>query len=240
MPDLLRIRSLVAGYGRSAVLHGVDLDIELGGRVTVLGPNGAGKTTLLRIISGLLRPRAGSVQLEGEEIGGLSAAEVVRRGVVHVPEGRRVFPDFTVRDNLRAAAYLSGGRLADGVLERILDVFPPLRPHLDHRAGLLSGGEQQMVALSRAVVQGPRLLLLDEVSLGLAPIITKEIYGRLDVLFGDTSMLIVEQNPQIALNHCTYAVFMRNGSIQARGRPGDFEEKEVLAAAYLGSVDGHS
>jgi len=233
----LVLRGVTAGYGRSSVLHGVDIAVRPGRRVAVLGPNGAGKTTTLRAVSGLVAVRSGEIALDGVSLVGLRPDEVVARGVAHVPQGRRVFPDFTVEENLRAAAYSRGGRDVDGDIATVLEAFPRLRDRFGVRAGFLSGGEQQMLAIGRAVVQRPKLVLIDEMSLGLAPILIKELYSRLDVLFSDVPAVIVEQNPSVALEHCSWVYVLSNGQVKATGPASEFSSPERLMQAYAGAVE---
>jgi len=235
--DGLVLRGVTGGYGRSTVLHGVDIEVRPGQKVAILGPNGAGKTTMLRAVSGLIDVRAGEILLGGEPLTGLRPDQVVARGVAHVPQGRRVFPDFTVVENLRAAAYTRGGRDVDDDIAKVLEAFPRLGERSGIRAGFLSGGEQQMLAIGRAVVQRPRIVLIDEMSLGLAPILIKELYGRFDVLFADTPAVIVEQNPSVALEHCSYVYVLSNGQVKASGPASEFTSHERLMQAYAGAVD---
>jgi branched-chain amino acid transport system ATP-binding protein len=236
-PDDLVIRGLEVGYGRNRVIHGVGLTVPAGRRVSLLGANGAGKSTILRTLSGLLRPRAGSIEFGGREIGGSSAAELVRLGIVQVPEGRRVFPALSVEENLRLAAYKRPPAVFAEGRDRAYRLFPAL-VDLRHRpAGLLSGGQQQMLALGRAVVARPRLLMLDEMSLGLAPILVKDFYARLDELFGtELTLLMVEQNAQLALAHSTYFYVLRNGLVQLEGPTASAPDMSVIQAAYLGTA----
>jgi branched-chain amino acid transport system ATP-binding protein len=233
----LVLRGVTAGYGRSSVLHGIDIEVRPGQRVAVLGPNGAGKTTTLRAVSGLVGVRAGEITLAGERIDGLRPDEIVARGVAHVPQGRRVFPDFTVEENLRAAAYSRGGRDVDPDIARVLEAFPRLADRFGVRAGFLSGGEQQMLAIGRAVVARPRIVLIDEMSLGLAPILIKELYSRLDVLFEGVPAVIVEQNPSVALEHCSWVYVLAGGQVKASGPTTDFASPERLMQAYAGAVE---
>ncbi|AEA24774.1 ABC transporter ATP-binding protein [Pseudonocardia benzenivorans] len=233
----LSLRGVTAGYGRSTVLHGIDIEVRPGQKVAILGPNGAGKTTVLRAVSGLVGVRSGTITLGGAALTGRRPDEIVKRGVAHVPQGRRVFPDFTVEENLRAAAYSRGGRDVDDDVARVLDAFPRLRDRFGVRAGFLSGGEQQMLAIGRAVVQRPRIVLIDEMSLGLAPILIKELYGRFDRLFADVPAVIVEQNPSVALEHCSYVYVLSNGEVKASGPASEFTSHERLMQAYAGAAD---
>jgi branched-chain amino acid transport system ATP-binding protein len=219
------------------VLHGIDIEVRPGQKVAILGPNGAGKTTVLRAVSGLVGVRSGTITLGGAALTGRRPDEIVKRGVAHVPQGRRVFPDFTVEENLRAAAYSRGGRDVDDDVARVLDAFPRLRDRFGVRAGFLSGGEQQMLAIGRAVVQRPRIVLIDEMSLGLAPILIKELYGRFDRLFADVPAVIVEQNPSVALEHCSYVYVLSNGEVKASGPASEFTSHERLMQAYAGAAD---
>ena len=200
---MLVVRGLHAGYGAVQVLRGVDLDVARGELATLVGPNGSGKTTLLRAITGLLIPRAGTIELDGDRLSGRAPETIVRLGVAMVPEGRELFGPLSVRDNLRLGAYATPrsdrARRMAADLDRVLALFPPLMPHLAQPVGTLSGGEQQMVAIGRALMARPRLLLLDEPSVGLAPLVIRTIF---DVLAGlraeGLTMLLVEQNARAA------------------------------------------
>ncbi len=231
----LRIDDLRVGYNKNEVIHGITIDVPLGTKVALLGANGAGKTTLLRTVSGQLKPRSGSISWQGEGLGGSSAAAVARTGVVQVPEGRKVFPNLTVLENLTIAAYRRRAGLDDR-LQRVFTAFPILEERSSQAAGLLSGGQQQMLALGRAIVAEPKLLLLDEMSLGLAPILVKEFYATLTTLFSDDlTMLIVEQNAKMALSVADHIYVLRNGEIAMEGPAATFlENEELLHEAYLG------
>ncbi len=233
--DGLLIDDLRVGYNKNEVIHGITIDVPLGTKVALLGANGAGKTTLLRTISGQLKPRSGSISWQGERLGGSSAAAVARTGVVQVPEGRKVFPNLTVLENLTIAAYRRRSGLDDRI-QRVFTAFPILEERSDQAAGLLSGGQQQMLALGRAIIAEPKLLLLDEMSLGLAPILVKEFYATLTTLFrDDLTMLIVEQNAKMALSVADHIYVLRNGEIATEG-PADMfrQDEELLHEAYLG------
>jgi branched-chain amino acid transport system ATP-binding protein len=214
--SLLSVRNLETFYGRIMAVRGVSLEVPHGEIVTVLGANGAGKTTILKTISGVLDPQKGLIEFEGRPIQGLDPDRIVRLGLSHVPEGREVFPFLTVRENLAMGAFLR--KDADAVaqdVERIYRYFPRLKQRLDQRAGLLSGGEQQMLAISRAFLNRPKLLLLDEPSLGLAPYLVKEIFAivrRLNAEEG-ISILLVEQNAHMALETARYGYVLEVGRV---------------------------
>jgi branched-chain amino acid transport system ATP-binding protein len=225
---------IVAGYAETTVLRGVSLAVPEGSVVALLGANGAGKTTLLRVASGLLRPTAGRLTLDGVDVTGHRPHQLAAAGVCHVPEGRGVFPSLTVRENLALQAG-SGGR--DGV-ERAVDAFPRLGERMGQTAGTLSGGEQQMLALARAYVANPKLMLLDEVSMGLAPKIVDEIFVFLDRLAHEgSSLLLVEQYVTRALGLADYVYLMNRGTIAYCAEPSELADEDVFAR-YLGSEVG--
>jgi len=234
--DGLNNSGLRVGYKRNEVIHGLDLQVGHGERVALLGANGAGKSTILKTISGLLTPTSGSIAFGGVELGGLSASAIVGEGVIHVPEGRRVFPALDVEENLRVANYRRGPQSLARGLEAAYDAFPILKERRRQPAGLLSGGQQQMLSLARAIMASPSLLLIDEMSLGLAPVLVKEFYQRLDELFsGDVTMLLVEQNAPIALAYCSRIYVIRNGELALEGRADEFRDNVgALQSAYLG------
>ena len=233
---ILELDNVVLGYKRSVVVHGVSIRIPRGGKVAMLGANGAGKSTILKAISGFVRPRSGRVLFEGEDISKLAPNKIVGRHLIHVPEGRRVFPSLTVAENLRVAAFGVSGD-PQPQIDRVLEVFPNLKKRYKVSAGLLSGGEQQMLAVGRAVMAKPRMLLLDELSLGLAPITARSVYAALDEVFEDgLSVLLVEQNAKLALEKCEYVYVLRNGQVSQQGEASDFNDSETLRAAYLGSL----
>lgn len=234
---LLQVRNLETWYGPVAAMQGVNIEVRAGRMVAVLGANGAGKTTLLNTIAGVVDPFKGQVLLAGAQVQGLDADEVCRRGLVLVPEGRQVFPFLSVRDNLAMGAYTR--RDADGVREdlaRIYQWFPRLKEREGQHAGLLSGGEQQMLAIGRAVMARPRLLLLDEPSLGLSPLLTKEIFGIVGRIRSETgtAVLVVEQNAAIALAHADDGYIMELGRIVAADTCADLSQKADVREAYLG------
>ncbi len=233
----LRIRGLDAGYGRVQVLFGLDLDVAPGEAVAVLGANGAGKTTLLAAVSGLLRPTAGTIALDGDDLGHDSAEARARRGVVQV-RGADVFEGLTVEENLRAAlvAHPEARRDAAARIARVYDVFPALVPHRKQDAASLSGGEQQMVALGSALLFEPRLLLVDELSLGLAPLVVQRLLDVLSALRDDgQAMVVVEQSLAVAARLTDRVVFVEKGSIRFDGAPADLTADDELArAVFLG------
>ncbi|WP_280425577.1 ABC transporter ATP-binding protein [Nocardia carnea] len=237
---LLAVSGLTAGYGAGEVLHGIDFSVATGEICAVLGPNGAGKTTLLRALSGLIRVR-GSVTLAGAGIGGRSPEKIARRGVAHVPEGRGTFAPLTVEENLRLGAYSRGraefrrGGL-DTDLRRVYGYFPVLRDKLHEKAGRLSGGQQQMLALGRALMSRPRLLLLDEPSLGLAPLVTRELFRIVHTINSEerTTVIVVEQNAQLALRTAHRAHVLESGRIVLSGAAADIAADEQVARSYLG------
>jgi branched-chain amino acid transport system ATP-binding protein len=229
---LLELRNIRAGYGTIDVLHGVDLVLEAGQVYALLGPNGAGKSTTLGVCSGQILPSAGQVLLNGREINGVSSDALARAGVCLVPEGRGVFPNLTVTENLRMYTY-AGASFRD-VQEKAFSQFPRLKERRKQIAGTLSGGEQQMLAMSRALASDPALLLLDELSMGLAPIIVEELYRRVaDLASLGLSILIVEQFAQAILGVSTVASIMLHGRITRTGRPEEIAGE--LSAAYLGA-----
>jgi branched-chain amino acid transport system ATP-binding protein len=235
---LLEVEGLVARYGRITALHGISLTIEAGEIVTLLGANGAGKTTTLRTISGLMAGAAGNVRFDGADITKLPAERIVRAGIGHAPEGRRVFPRMTVRENLFLGAYTRSGKreIADDT-ERILATFPRLRERLDQRAATLSGGEQQMLAIGRALMSRPRLLLLDEPSLGLAPLLIQTIFEVIaDIRSRGTAVLLVEQNARAALAVASRGYVLELGRIALAGTSADLLANDAVAAAYLGGA----
>jgi ABC-type branched-subunit amino acid transport system ATPase component/ABC-type branched-subunit amino acid transport system permease subunit len=232
---LLEVGRLEAGYGAAPVLKGIDLRVNSGELVAVLGANGAGKSTLMRALAGLHRPVRGEIALEGEDLSTLAAHRVVGRGVVLVPEGRQVFPELSVLDNIRLGAYLRKEAPAAEV-EALLERFPRLRERLQQRAGLLSGGEQQMLALARGLMARPRLLLLDEPSLGLAPAVIDELFASLDRLRAErVTILLVDQMAGLALALADRAYVIEGGHITARGSASDLAAAGSLEKAYLGA-----
>ncbi|MGH2728806.1 MAG: ABC transporter ATP-binding protein [Actinomycetota bacterium] len=230
---VLELRDLRAAYGRIEVLHGVDLIVPERSVVALLGPNGAGKTTTLRIASGQMRATAGCVHITGRHVNGATADELARAGVCAIPEGRGIFPNLTVEENLRMVTF--GGASQRAVEERSYAQFPKLKQRRRQVAGTMSGGEQQMLALARAVSNDPALLLLDEISMGLAPLIVAELYDLVaQIARTGVAILLVEQFAQTALKVADYAAVMAQGKIRSFGQPADIEDQ--LSAAYLGKA----
>jgi len=240
LEGVLRAEHLDAGYGSVQVLWDVSLEVRRGEVVALIGPNGAGKSTLLRVVSGLLRPRRGAVTFDGREITRRTPEEIVRLGIAHVPQGRRLFPDLTVAENLMLGAYARADRAqVTGDLDRVLALFPVLRERLALPAIQLSGGEQQMAALGRALMARPRLLLIDEPSLGLGPIVVQalmEVIG--DLRRGGTSVLLVEQDVGVALGHADRGYVLETGRITLTDRAEALLRHADIRAAYLGLAAG--
>ena len=232
---MLEVRGLRAGYDGVEVLHGVDLTVGEGEIVAVLGSNGAGKTTLNNNISGLFRPFAGRIVFEGRDITGRPSDRIVAEGIVQVPEGRRIFPNMTVRENLELGGYRRGRRNRARNLERVTAVFPRLAERTRQLAGTLSGGEQQMLAIGRAVMAEPRLLILDEPSLGLSPILVEEMFALVGRLHAEgLAILLVEQNVVLSLSVAHRAYVMENGRIMLSGPARDLLDDPALKKSYLG------
>jgi branched-chain amino acid transport system ATP-binding protein len=234
---MLDVSDLVAAYGKIEALKGVSLNVESGKVTCLLGPNGAGKTTLMMTIAGILKPRRGSIRLGDTELVGLSPARIVAQGVALVPENRLVFPQMSVRENLLAGAYQrrDNAEIAADI-ERMFARFPRLRERHEQLAGTLSGGEQQMLAVARALMSRPRVLLMDEPSLGLAPLIVAEIFRIIGELNRDgTTIFLVEQNAHMALQVAHQFFLMEQGRITFSGTPGQLAEDEVIQRAYLGT-----
>jgi branched-chain amino acid transport system ATP-binding protein len=235
---MLEVRGADFSYGPLQVLFDVSIEVPQGGRVALLGTNGAGKSTLLRIVSGLERPDAGSVWLDGVDITALPAPERVKLGLAQVNGGKSTFPSLSVLENLRIGGYTfirDEQRIAAGI-ERVLEVFPELAGRLDQPAGTLSGGEQQMVALGRAVVTGPRLLVIDELSLGLAPIVMAMILRLVDAFIeAGTTLLVVEQSLDVALSICDRAYFMEKGEVRFGGPTAELLERtDLVRSVFFG------
>ena len=233
---LLEVAGLFAGYGQENVLRGVGFAVEKGGITAILGANGAGKTTSLRAISGMLR-RRGSVRFDGQPIEGLATEDIARLGVAHVPDGRGTFLDLTTEENLRIGAYTRKDRRAVAQdLERVFSYFPRLKERRRQQAGTLSGGEQQMLAVSRALMLRPRLLLLDEPSFGLAPLVVQDIFRIMRGINADegVSVLLVEQNAALALELADRAYVLETGQVVISGTAAQVRSDESVRRAYLG------
>ena len=234
---MLEIDALTVDYGPIRALHEVALKVEPGQLVGILGANGAGKTTLLRTISGLVRATSGRIRLEGQSIASARPDEIVRLGIAHVPEGRGIFPDLTVRENLLVGAHTRRSRAeieADSA--RMLEIFPALARRIQQEGSTLSGGEQQMLALARALMGRPRLLLADEVSLGLAPVITKQVFGHLQQLRDQgMTMVIVEQNAHLVMKMADHVYVLKHGRLAMHGTPAELASRHDLTEAYLGA-----
>lgn len=232
----LEIRDLHVSYGGIRALKGIDLTVEEGQIVTLIGANGAGKSTTLRAISGLQKPQSGSILYGGEELVGLPAKEIVRRGIIHVPEGRRVFPDMTVAENLKIGAFLRKDK--DGIasdMDYVYSLFPRLKERIWQPAGTLSGGEQQMLAVGRALMSRPKVLMMDEPSLGLAPLIVKDIFSIIRRVNADgITVLLIEQNANAALRIADYGYVLETGVIALTGTGEELLRNESVREAYLG------
>jgi branched-chain amino acid transport system ATP-binding protein len=232
---VLEIKSLRAGYGAIEVLRGVDLAVAAGEIVALLGSNGAGKSTLNNNVSGLYRPFGGTIAFDGQQIAGAPSMHIVDAGLVQVPEGRRVFPNLSVRENLELGSYRRGRAARARNLERVLAIFPRLNERLAQFAGTLSGGEQQMLAIGRGLMSEPRLLILDEPSLGLSPLLVEEMFGLIGRLNRDgLAILLVEQNvvQSLAIAHRAYV--LENGRIALSGAADELAENPELRKSYLG------
>jgi branched-chain amino acid transport system ATP-binding protein len=239
---MLSISNLHAGYGKVEVLHGISLEVPKGSVVTLIGSNGAGKTTTMRAISGMLKPKSGSVTLNNKEIAGLESYTVARLGMAHSPEGRKVFSTMSVTDNLLLGAFprFTRSRPRGNIkedLESALELFPRLKERQSQLAGTLSGGEQQMLAMARAVMLKPELILLDEPSMGLAPILVEEVFQIIsDLKAKGVTMLLVEQFAAAALNVADYGYVMENGRIAVHGPAESLKNDPAVKSAYLGGV----
>jgi branched-chain amino acid transport system ATP-binding protein len=240
---MLTIHNLHAAYGKVEVLHGISLEVPKGKLVTLIGSNGAGKTTTMRAISGMLKPKSGTVTLGGKDVTGLDSHRIARAGLAHSPEGRRVFASMSVTDNLLLGAFPRFTRARPkgdikGDLDKALELFPRLKERRDQLAGTLSGGEQQMLAMARAVMLNPEVILLDEPSMGLAPILVEEVFRIITRLKGEgVTMLLVEQFAAAALNVADYGYVLENGSISVHGPAESLKTDPKVIAAYLGG--GH-
>jgi branched-chain amino acid transport system ATP-binding protein len=232
---MLEVSGLSVRYGSVEALRDVSIKVEAGRLVAILGANGAGKSTLLRAISGIARAASGTIALGGEEITGLSAEEIVRRGVSHVPEGRGIFPDLTVNENLMIGAYVRRGQDVAADYGRVMTMFPPIERRERQFGYTLSGGEQQMLAIGRALMAAPKVLLADELSLGLAPIIVKQVFAKLDeVRKAGITVLVVEQNARLAMKFADYLYVLKYGRVVMEGSREELQHSTALVDAYLG------
>ena len=232
---MLEVKDLKAGYGQAKVLHGVSLKIGEGELVALLGSNGAGKSTLNNNVSGIYKPFAGSIRFDGIEIAGARTEEVVDRGLIQVPEGRRVFPNMTVRENLELGSYRRATPNRARNIDRVVAIFPRLKERFDQYAGTLSGGEQQMLAIGRGLMAEPRLLILDEPSLGLSPLLVEEMFALIQKLRAEgLAIFLVEQNVVQSLEIADRAYVMENGLITVEGPAQDLIHDEELRRSYLG------
>ena len=233
---LLSVRGLRSGYGAVEVLRGVDLEVGAGEIVALLGSNGAGKSTFNQTVSGLVRTRAGSIRFEGEDITNAHYRAIVGLGLIHVPEGRRIFPNLSVLENLELGSFARARASRSANLERVFAIFPRLKERTKQLAGTMSGGEQQMLAIGRGLMAEPRLLILDEPSLGLSPLLVEELFGLIGRLHAQgLSILLVEQNVGQSLEIAQRAYVMENGAIQFSGSAGDLLATDRLRRAYLGA-----
>ena len=232
---LLTVENLKAGYGPLEILQGIDLVVDKGEIVVILGANGAGKTTTMRALSGMI-PRSGTVNFIDHDIVGTSAEAIVKMGMAHVPQGRGTFSDLSVEDNLRAGAYIRHDEI-ESDMDRWFGVFPRLKERRAQKAGSLSGGEQQMLAIARALMSRPQLLLCDEPSLGLAPLVTQELFSVIDRLNKEEglSVLLVEQNANLALKVATRVYLLETGRVVASGSAADLSADDSIRKAYLGT-----
>ncbi len=237
---MLKIENLHAGYGKVEVLHGVDIHVPKGKIVTLIGSNGAGKTTTMRAISGMINPSSGSITLAGKNITGMASHQIAKLGLAHSPEGRRVFPTLSVIDNIRLGAFARyTGALPKGEIEadlqKAIEMFPRLKERTNQLAGTLSGGEQQMLAMARAVMLNPQVFLLDEPSMGLAPILVEEVFNIIGRLKAQgVTMLLVEQFAAAALKVADYGYVLENGRVSVHGEASKLKDDPAVRAAYLG------
>jgi len=233
----MEVSGLKVNYGAINALDDVTIHIEAGEIVSVIGANGAGKSTLLKTLTGIVKPVSGTIEMEGAPIHGMRPDRIVKRGITMVPEGRKIFPDLTVKENLELGGYtLRTGELTREIFDLVLTTFPRLRERLKQHAGTLSGGEQQMLAMGRALMGNPRLLLLDEPSMGLSPIITREIFSLIRLINSEKniSIILVEQNAHMALEHSRRTYVLENGRITMEGPSAEIKCNRNVIEAYLG------
>ena len=234
----LRLREVEVSYGAVRALRGITLNVEPGTIVALLGANGAGKSTIQKAISGLLKPTSGDIEFDGHRLNALSPREIIRLGIAPVPEGRRIFKDLTVSENLRMGAYTRGDRAEIAQdQDMVLDLFPVLKERATQLGGSLSGGEQQMLTIARGLMARPRLLLLDEPSLGLAPLVIADIFRVLREINAEkgTTLLVVEQNVHVALQNAHYAYVLQLGRVTIEGTARELQENREVVASYLGT-----
>ena len=232
---MLEVAGLHAGYGATEILRGIDMDVGAGEIVAVLGSNGVGKTTLNMALSGIVAPRAGTIRFNGARIDGRTPAQIVAAGLVHVPEGRRVFPNLSVRENLLLGSYRRGRARRTASLDRVLATFPRLHERLRQNAGTLSGGEQQMLAIGRGLMAEPLLLILDEPSLGLSPLLVEEMFALVGLLRGEgLAIMLVEQNVVQSLDLADRAYVLENGRHVMQGPAASLRDDPGLRRTYLG------
>ena len=237
MSAILSVRSLEVSYGTIPALKGIDLEVQKGEIVTLIGANGAGKTTTLRTISGLLKPKAGHVTYNGADITGVKPHVITAKGISHVPEGRGIFANLSVADNLELGAYLRKDKISQAELERVFTLFPVLKERMKQNAGTLSGGEQQMLAIGRALMAKPKLLMLDEPSTGLAPQVVERIFSIV-AEFGrsGTAVLLVEQNAYLTLQHASRAYVLEGGTMALSGTAEELRDNARVRDIYLGGT----
>ncbi len=234
--NLLKVNNINVGYGQIDVLRDVSISLAKNERVAIIGPNAAGKTTTFKAIMGMLKPKSGTIELEGERIDGVATNKILERGLALVPEGRMIFPDMNVLDNIELGAYIHGGaKNTEDTLEWIYQLFPILKDRQGQMGGSLSGGEQQMLAIGRALMSQPRVLLLDEPSQGLAPIIVKTVFEAMEeIRKSGTSILVSEQNVRLALDFCDRGYILENGQIVMEDQACDLITNKHVKEAYLG------
>jgi branched-chain amino acid transport system ATP-binding protein len=236
MSVLLDVKNIEVAYGKIIAVEDVSLTVNNGEIVTLIGSNGAGKSTTLRTISGLIKPKSGQITFNGQRIDGMPGHEIVAKGICHSPEGRRIFPRMTVKENLELGAFLRNDKTAvNADIERVLDLFPRLKERIDQRAGTLSGGEQQMLAVSRALTGDPKLLLLDEPSMGLAPVLVELIFDTIvKIRQQGVTVLLIEQNATAALEIADRAYVLESGKVKMSGSAKELSADDKVTKAYLG------
>ena len=237
MSMLLEIKGLNTFYGNLHALWDIDISVKEGNIVTLIGSNGAGKSTLLKSISGTVKPRSGEIIFDGRSIFGKPANHIVKEGITLSPEGRQIFPRMSVEENLRMGAYTHKGKDYSSLFDRVFSLFPILKERFGQQAGTLSGGEQQMLAIGRALMSSPRLLMLDEPSLGLSPLLTETIFQLItEIKQQGVTILLIEQNAYMALSVADYSYVLENGRISMEGKGSDLLEDEKVISSYLGGV----